>query len=72
MDEAYINRSVFKNYLEVLSEKTTSAWKNRFITTNWGFLLQREILGLSLTDLPDWMANSHVYHLNGTVEEPDV
>lgn len=34
--------------------------------------MQREVLALNLQQLPPWLANSHVYHLNGTVEQlPD-
>ena len=49
-----------------------SARSHLFITTNWDFLLQREVLTLGHTVQPSWSAETHVYHLNGTVEElPD-
>ena len=69
MDLPTIDTVVIKRFLEMLSEYTTQSWRSRFITTNWDYLLQREIQFLNLEMQPPWMANSHVFHLNGTVEE---
>lgn len=64
-----VNSAVIKRFLGVLSTHTAPKWRNRFITTNWDYLLQREIQSMNLEVQPPWMANSHVFHLNGTVEE---
>lgn len=64
-----IDPSVIKNLLGLLRQHTTSNWSNLFITTNWDYLLQREILALGLSVQPPWLSNSHVFHLNGTIEE---
>lgn len=69
MDKQSINRTVIQRLLGTLGTHTAPNWRHRFITTNWDYLLQREIQLLDLVDKPDWMENSHVYHLNGTVEE---
>lgn len=64
-----IDTSLIKDYLLVLSQFTAEGWTSRFITTNWDYLLQKEILSLGMEVQPDWMANSHVHHLNGTIEK---
>lgn len=68
MDRPSINTAMIKRLLRLLEEHTAPNWRSRFITTNWDYLLQREIETLNLEVLPDWLANSHVFHLNGTVE----
>lgn len=69
MNMPFINSAVIKRFLGILSKHTAPNWRNRFITTNWDYLLQREIQALNLEIQPVWMANSHVFHLNGSVEE---
>jgi len=68
MDRKEIDSRPYKDLLSTLASKTSNTWRHYFITTNWDYLLQREIQRLSLTVLPSWLANSHVFHLNGTVE----
>lgn len=59
-------------FLHLLATRTTPSWCHEFHTTNWDYLLQREILALVQTVQPPWCAETHVYHLNGTVEDlPD-
>ena len=69
MEQPGVDCSVIRRLLQVLARHTAPGWRHLFITTNWDFLLQREIQALGLTVLPSWLSNSHVYHLNGTVEE---
>jgi len=69
MDRPSVDSTVIQQLLDTLGKHTAHNWRHRFITTNWDYLLQREIQLLGLGALPDWMVNSHVYHLNGTVEE---
>lgn len=72
MNKPTIDCTVIRFILRLLSVHTNEGWRHRFITTNWDYLLQREILDLRLKVLPSWLANSHVFHLNGTVENlPD-
>jgi hypothetical protein len=41
-----------------------------FLTTNWDFLLQREVLSFLPDEfVPVWLSTSHVFHINGTVEK---
>lgn len=61
--------SDIRSLLRTLSENTVAPWRHLFITTNWDDLLQREVLALGHAELPMWLASTHVYHLNGTVEE---
>lgn len=68
MSKPSVDCAVIRFLLQFLSTHTNKGWRHRFITTNWDYLLQREILGLGLTVKPPWLANSHVFHLNGTVE----
>lgn len=72
MDRPHIDCSVVRDLLCILSRDTTQDWRHYFITTNWDYLLQRELLALNLKVPPEWLAESHVSHLNGTVERlPD-
>jgi hypothetical protein len=70
MDRAEISGRAYRRLLDLLSRGTQTGWRHLFVTTNWDYLLQREILGLGLTVLPAWLRNSHVSHMNGTVEQP--
>ncbi|WP_189415548.1 hypothetical protein [Cellvibrio zantedeschiae] len=63
-----VNTEKIQFFLSELKERTTPCWKNLFATTNWDYLLQREVLKLNLDALPNWLSNSHVFHLNGTIE----
>lgn len=72
MSASYVDTSIIREFLAILDSRTATPWRHRFHTTNWDFLLQREILGLGLTLQPPWCSETHVYHLNGTVEDlPD-
>jgi len=68
MDKDHVDTTVIRSLLDILARHTPPDWRHEFITTNWDYLLQREILGLGLKVQPEWLANSHVYHVNGTVE----
>lgn len=63
-----VDTSDISSFLEFIAGRTNASWQHQFHTTNWDYLLQREILKLELTVQPSWCANTHVYHLNGTVE----
>jgi hypothetical protein len=52
----------------LLSERTRDRWRHLFLTTNWDFLLQREIDEF-LPDCPHWLRDTQVFHVNGTVED---
>ncbi len=69
MDRPSVDCTPIHQFLDVLGRNTSASWRHMFITTNWDYLLQREILALRLKAVPPWLANSHVYHLNGTVEK---
>lgn len=68
MDARDVDTSDLRLFLRFLAERTTPPWQHQFYTTNWDYLLQREIEGLELKVQPPWWAETHVYHLNGTVE----
>ncbi len=69
MNQKHVNSFPYKNLLSLLQSHTQPDWRHQFITTNWDYLLQKEILNLELKVLPKWLQNSHVSHMNGTVEE---
>lgn len=69
MENDKIDTSSFRLFLKNLEERTADGWRHRFTTTNWDFLLEKEIEALKLKVLPPWMASNNVYHLNGTAEE---
>lgn len=68
MKSAAVDTQDIRRFLELLARRTVAGWRHRFLTTNWDYLLQREMLALGLKEQPSWLANSHVFHLNGTVE----
>jgi hypothetical protein len=68
MNKPSVDCSVIQSLFTLLSAPISQGWRHRFITTNWDYLLQREILDLGLPVLPLWLANSHVFHINGTIE----
>lgn len=63
-----VDCSSIQRFLDTLQGHTKPDWRHLFVTTNWDYLLQREILAMGLTMQPPWLANSHVFHVNGTVE----
>jgi len=69
MNSVYIDTIPYKNLLNKLGARTNSDWCHRFITTNWDYLLQREIENLDFRVAPRWLPNTHVFHLNGSVEK---
>lgn len=73
MNAAYVDISCIRRLLDDLAVKTPNGRQHRFGTTNWDYLLQREILirsgGVWGGVQPAWLAESHVSHINGTTEE---
>lgn len=69
MNSENIDCSTIINLLCILKQHTAPDWRNLFLTTNWDNLLQREICSLGLTTLPPWLSSSHVFHINGTIED---
>lgn len=68
MDHPDNDTRPYQQLLETLARRTKTGWKHSFFTTNWDYLLQREILRLGLKIVPPWLQETHVFHLNGTVE----
>lgn len=58
-----------KEFLGFLESRTQEGWKHEFYTTNWDFLLQRAIAAFGWRVRPHWLASSHVWHFNGSVEK---
>jgi hypothetical protein len=72
MSAPHIDTRNIERFLDTLAAKTTQGWQHRFHTTNWDYLLDREIsrrfpVG---TNKPQWLTSSLVYHHNGTAEMP--
>ncbi len=70
MSAPHIDTRDIERFLDTLAHKTTQSWQHRFHTTNWDYLLDREIsrrfpVG---TVKPWWLTSSHVYHHNGSAE----
>jgi hypothetical protein len=70
MDSSEVDTTAIRSFLAFLANRTVSGWRHLFLTTNWDFLLQREV-ARSITDgrKPYWAVSSAVFHLNGTVEQ---
>jgi hypothetical protein len=69
MQDPRVDCRDIRTFLDQLANRTTASWAHQFHTTNWDYLLQREILALGHTVQPRWCAETHVYHLNGTIED---
>lgn len=73
MDRLDVDMTCIRTLLNDLASRTPDGHRHLFGTTNWDYLLQREIEVRSDAEWegiqPAWLANSHVYHLNGTVEK---
>ena len=69
MKRISVGTGPYKELLELLSVRTKSGWNHQFITTNWDYLLQREIDNIHFSVKPKWLLNSGVFHLNGSVEK---
>ncbi len=72
MDQPAVHRNAYRRLIEELSRRTSNDWFHRFLTTNWDTLLERELFPHARAQdvVPRWLGGqSHVYHLNGTIEE---
>lgn len=68
MGDQSISTAPIRNFLTLMAEKTNKPWRHRLCTTNWDNLLQKEVDAMVFEELPEWMENSHVFHLNGGIE----
>jgi hypothetical protein len=68
MGETGVDREPINRFLRSLSGRTRDNWRHLFLTTNWDFLLQSEINKFVPDVVPRWLRDSHVFHLNGTIE----
>jgi hypothetical protein len=68
MDAPGVNTQNIRDFLGFLRDRTSAGWRHLFMTTNWDYLLQRELDRMFPDEIPRWLRDSHVYHLNGTVE----
>lgn len=62
----------YRSLVAELSERTADGWYHRFLTTNWDTLLEQELFPIAEAAgvVPAWLGmQSHVFHLNGTIEE---
>lgn len=71
MESVEVSGEPYRTLLAKLASDTLDGWHHFFLTTNWDYLLQREIQKLGLTVAPRWLPETHVYHLNGSVEPLD-
>jgi hypothetical protein len=72
MDAPGVSAQPIQRLLQSLGDHTKEGWKHLFTTTNWDYLLEREIDRLSSLARSRWLPESFVFHLNGTVEDvPD-
>ncbi len=72
MGKSTVHRNAYRRLIQELSGRTSNGWYNRFITTNWDTLLETELNSYVTVHgaVQRWLGNqSHVYHLNGTIEE---
>ena len=46
MDYSHVDTSSIKDFIKALSDRTNAGFRHRLITTNWDYLLQKEISAL--------------------------
>lgn len=63
------SRGPYYDLLSILSGHTETNWKHLFITTNWDYLLEREISRFKFKVLPKWLRETYVFHLNGSIQQ---
>jgi hypothetical protein len=68
MNAPHVDTMPYRSLLAHL-KNSTKEWHHRFVTTNWDFLLEREIKEMGFWVTPHWLPDTTVYHLNGTVED---
>lgn len=59
----------YKVMLDLFLTHTDPRYCHALLTTNWDFLLQREISSFCQSAKPKWLYDSHVFHLNGSAEQ---
>lgn len=76
MNRPSVHSEPYRRLLDIMAARTVDVGHHRLMTTNWDYLLQRQVdawieknpPGLA----PDFLGkNSMVYHLNGSVEPGD-
>src|SRR5262245_23114714 len=68
MNSPTVDTRPYSQLLTVLALGTSPGWRHRFITTNWDCLLQREVDKAYPAVCPEWLESTHVFHLNGTID----
>src|SRR6266567_5036740 len=68
MSNATVDTGPYRRLLDMLSRRTATGWRHRFLTTNWDTLLEREVDAACPIECPPWLESSFVFHLNGTVQ----
>ena len=72
MDASTVDTAPYRRLLTTLGANTAPGWAHRFATTNWDYLLKREVDRASPKFCPPWLESTWVYHLNGSIEDrPD-
>ena len=72
MDQPDVHNNAYRRLIEKLSRRTSKDWYHRFLTTNWDTLLEQELFPIVEAEgvVPAWLGQqSHIFHLNGTIEE---
>ena len=62
---------VLDRFLRRLEERTPPGCRHTFVTTNWDDLLERAIEAGWPREVPACMRETHVFHINGTIEPGD-
>lgn len=79
MSRTDLNTNSLNDLMSYLALHTQLNWRHRFHTTNWDYLLQIAMDQHLLANAknseraykPRWLADSHVFHINGTAEYGD-
>lgn len=70
MKSLEVGRNPYSQLISILKNNTRPPHRHFFITTNWDYLLQREVDNIIVDNaIPAWLVESHVFHLNGSIEK---
>jgi len=73
MDKSSVHSESYRRLIETMAARTVVKGHHRFMTTNWDYLLQRELDSWVDANCPGWapkFLSTHgtVYHFNGSVQ----
>jgi hypothetical protein len=68
MNAPHVSTLPIRRFLDFIWKRTVNGWHHLLVTTNWDYLLQREI-DRAFPEVSPWPRIKEVFHFNGTVQD---